>query len=237
MYEITPDQRAHAAVVLDAAADLIDSQPGTNVLDALREAHLAHASDDTQIGEVYYLLLDYVPPHVEFLGPWSDSETPDRVAGKLRQLAKTTRKGGPAKITATPAAPIVPEALVAGGRNAGAGKQRHYSREAKLNMQRATARRWLAVQQRKAHPDPHKVTELELRIAEIDRELAALNAGEESPGDAAALALIAESQAFPADRDPTRNGAGRHEELDAEALELVGTHAYQREHGTSMSGL
>ena len=234
-----PTDTAAVAAVLERAAELIDGSPGMNALDAQREAILERTNGkgrarqaviDQLAGDTYYALLDYLPPHVDQIGRWSDAETPDRVAAKLRQLARTLRKGGPAHVDGPP--PLADPSDVALTERAGhAGRpapgraerkaaRRNFTPDGRLRLQLSTARRWLAVQQRKAHPDAHKVTELELRIAEIERELAALDGEEaEAEGDAAALALIEESRAFPADRVPVLAGAG-----------------YQR-NGASMSGL
>ena len=193
---------AAIAVQLESAADLIEAEPGLNVLDALCRAapaaHLPRADRDQLYGDTYYALLAYLPPHVEYLAPWSDGETADRVATKLRQLARTLRKGGPVHVEAT--VPPLPDpsdvAVTVRAEAAGRKAKRNMTREGSLRIQRATAQRWLDVQRRKAHPDPQKMTDLELRLAEIDRQLA----------DLEAQALIAESQAFPADRRPSRSG-------------------------------
>lgn len=212
------------ALNLEAAAMLVEAEPGLNVLDALQRTAAPitpQAARDALVGDTYYALLAYLPPHVEWIGAWSDAETSDRVATKLRQLARTIRKGGPARVDgqlpplADPsdvALTVRAEAASRGGPKA----TRNYTPAGKLRLQRATAQRWLGVQQRKQHPDPHRLTELELRIAEIDRQLAELE-GEGEDGerelvaadngnghrDSEALALIEQSQRFPLERRPT----------------------------------
>jgi len=217
------------AALLESAADRIDAAPGTNVLDALRESHLAHGSDDTTIADTYYTLLAYLPVGVTYLAPWSDHETPDRVAGKLRQCARTTRRGGPHRVE-DHAPPVTRETDLevvqpAGSRHRGHKHQRgpaqrtrrpesEWARDAQLRLEIGRTQSALVRMRRGKHPNPTKITAAELRLAEAQRELAQL----EGDPDGIALALIAESQAFPADHDPTRNG-------------------YQRVPAGSMSGL
>jgi len=179
------------ALTLEAAAMLVEAEPGLNVLDALQRTAAPikpRAARDQVVGDTYYALLAYLPPHVEAIGAWSDAETSDRVAHKLRQLARTIRKGGPAHVDGAlpPLADPSDVALTVRAEAASRGRKatRNFTPEGKLRLQRATAQRWLGVQQRKAHPDPHKLTELELRIAAIDRELAELEGdGEEEDGE------------------------------------------------------
>lgn len=209
------------ALNLEAAALLVEAEPGLNVLDALRrtsEPINPRAARDQLIGDTYYALLAYLPPHVDMIGPWSDAETSDRVATKLRQLARTIRKGGPVHVDgavpplADPSDVALTSRAETGNRRGGVPGKRNMTREGSLRIQRATAHRWLGVQQRKQHPDPAKVTELELRIVEIDRQLAELEGDEEvAPAngngrghrDSEALALIEQSQRFPMERRPT----------------------------------
>lgn len=219
---ITPAQ-TDVALNLEAAALLVEAEPGLNVLDALHRTSQPiqpQAARDRLVADTYYALLAYLPPHVEWIGAWSDAETADRVATKLRQLARTIRKGGFAHVDgavpplADPSDVALTSRAATGNRRGGVPGKRNFTPEGKLRLQRATAQRWLAVQQRKSHPDAHKVTELELRIAEIDRQLAELE-GEEEDGerelvaagnghrDSEALALIEQSQRFPLERRPT----------------------------------
>jgi len=220
---VDPAQLA-IADVLDSAAAEIDRLPGTNVLDALRSAHLAHGSDDTRIGETYYQLLGYLPHHVEYLAPWSDAETPDRVASKLRQFARTLRKGGPHRVEEhgppPRAAPADAELVgVAASHNRGAhlrpgARAGHHHRkpisewprDAQLRQRVGHLQSALVRMRRGKHPNPTKITAAELELAEVQRELAELNGDPPPNGDAAALALIGESHAFPPERDPTTNG-------------------------------
>ena len=211
------------ALNLEAAALLVEAEPGLNVLDALhRTSQPIHpqAARDQLVGDTYYALLAYLPPHVDEIGAWSDAETADRVATKLRQLARTIRKGGFTHVDgavpplADPSDVALTSRAATGNRRGGVPGKRNFTPEGKLRLQRATAQRWLGVQQRKPHPDAHKLTELELRIAEIDRQLAELE-GEEEDGerelvaagnghrDSEALALIEQSQRFPLERRPT----------------------------------
>jgi hypothetical protein len=218
------------ALALEGAAMLVEAEPGLNVLDALQRTAAPikpHAARDQLVGDTYYALLGYLPPHVEEIGAWSDAETSDRVAQKLRQLARTIRKGGPAHVDgqlpplADPSDVALTERAEAAGRGrrgGGVPGKRNMTPVGRLRIQRAAAQRWLAAHQRKAHPPAAKVTELELRIAAIDRELAELEGdGEEEDGerelvavgngnghrDSEALALIEQSQRFPLERRPT----------------------------------
>jgi hypothetical protein len=81
------ERTRRAADFLEAAADLVDDAPGMNVLDAFA---LLVGSDE-RIGDAYYALLRDLAPHVELLAPWSDAETSDRVAHRLRRAAKELR--------------------------------------------------------------------------------------------------------------------------------------------------
>jgi hypothetical protein len=174
-----PTDTGAVAAQLETAADLVAASPGLNVLDAFRQAadaaHLRGPDRDAVVGDAYYQLLGYLPPHVVLLAPWSDSETSERVAAKLQQLARTLRKGGPAKIESLPPLADPADLTLTTVRAEAASRAkapRTFTEEGRLRLQRSTALRWLQVQQRKAHPDAAKVTELQLRIAAIDRELA-----------------------------------------------------------------
>ena len=76
-----------AAEFLEAAAELVATNHGMNVLDAFALLH----GDDQVRGDAYYALLADLAPHVEYLGPWSDRETNDRAAHRLRRAAKELR--------------------------------------------------------------------------------------------------------------------------------------------------
>lgn len=76
-----------AAEFLEAAAELVTNNPGMNVLTAFW--HL-DGSDETR-GDAYYAVLRDLAPHVEYLAPWSDAETNDRVAHRCRRAAKELR--------------------------------------------------------------------------------------------------------------------------------------------------
>lgn len=201
---------------------LIESAPGTNVLDAYAQltAGQEPKARSALVCAAYFALLDYLPPHVELLAHWSDAETAERVAGKLRQLAATTRKGGPAEVPILP--PPSDEVLEhATGRNKlGAAKHTHKpggprppgSPLALLRHEAGVLEGALTRARRAKHPDVAKQTENTLRLEAVQREIRELEEAEkaeadaEVDGDARALELIAESQRFPADRDPSRNG-------------------------------
>jgi hypothetical protein len=91
--------------ILRRAAEQIDAAPGTNVLEALGYAHHVLDVPDRRRGDAYYALLEYLPPHVDMLGPWSDREDPAIVASKLGACARTIEKGGPAIVPADPHMP------------------------------------------------------------------------------------------------------------------------------------
>ena len=76
-----------AASFLEAAAELVHTNHGMNVLDAFALLH----GDDEVRGDAYYALLRDLEPYVELLAPWSDRETNDRVAHRCRRAAKELR--------------------------------------------------------------------------------------------------------------------------------------------------
>jgi hypothetical protein len=80
-------RRQRAASFLEAAAELVATNAGLNVLDAFGLLY----GDDEVRSDAYYALLSDLAPHVELLGPWSDAETSDRVAHRCRRAAKELR--------------------------------------------------------------------------------------------------------------------------------------------------
>jgi len=174
--------------VLDAAADRIDAAPGTNALDAISDAlpfpasRYAQPERDQLAGDTYYALLAYLPFHVDLIGPWSDTETPDRVAQKLRQCARTLRKGGPARIEDQP--PIPAQATVTNlVERAAHGNRRRkaptfQSDAMELRHRRGVLASVLTRQRKANHPQPSKILETELAIGELDRQLAELEQGD-----------------------------------------------------------
>jgi len=193
---LTTTEPETIALMLDESADRIIGQPGTNVLDAMRDAFQTAGADDTIIGDTYYTLREYLPPHVDLLAPWSDSETADRVVEKLRNCARTTRRGGPARIDDHPPTPASERDLAvvdpAGGRRRGhkherspsQSKRRPGSRDAELRMVIGQAKSSLVRMRRGKHPNPQKILDAELRLEEAQRELEGI---EERADDARAV--------------------------------------------------
>jgi hypothetical protein len=194
---VTPHHPQAVATLLEAAADRIDASPGTNALDAMRAANphppgTGARSDTTArdqlAADAYYALLEYLPMHVDLIGPWSDTETPDRVAQKLRQCARTIRKGGPARIEDQPPPPAAAPAdvvLADGATHRTHGRRRNYTYtpEGRLRASRGHTVSALTRQQKSRHPDPRRITELELQLVDIDRQLAELE-GDAEPSRA-----------------------------------------------------
>jgi siroheme synthase (precorrin-2 oxidase/ferrochelatase) len=100
-----------AAAFLEAAAELVAISP-RNVLDAFRQLD---GSDQVR-GDAYYALLTDLAPHVEYLAPWSDAETNDRVAHRCRRAAKTLRGQLPRVAAAPPLHELADDQYVAGHR-------------------------------------------------------------------------------------------------------------------------
>jgi len=109
-----------AAAFLEAAAGLV-TEPGLNVLDAFKRlpGPVRRELDDEVRGDAYYALLADLAPHVEYLAPWSDRETGERVAHRCRRAAKTLRGQVP-RVAAAPPLPYDDE-LVAGHRRRRSG--------------------------------------------------------------------------------------------------------------------
>ena len=88
---MTSARQQRAAVFLDAAARLVEEEPGLNVLDAFRRLR----GSDEEIGDAYYALLHELESPQRhpwsLLAPWSDAETSDRVAHRCRRAAKELR--------------------------------------------------------------------------------------------------------------------------------------------------
>jgi len=220
------------AELLERSAIRVESSPGLNVLDAIREesAEIPKPSRDEILVDTFYRLLDYLPPYVDSLEHWSDTETSDRVAGKLRQLARTMRNGGPAHVDAIASPATSDEADLVEqttGRNRGSTHRRRPEAEwdpaSQLRQERGRLLSALTRMRRAKHPNGQKILDAELRVAEIDRDLASTgeqgssdaadgmaaagNAGSalpaaETPDDHRAVALILESRQFPRERTP-----------------------------------
>jgi len=188
------------ADVLERAAELIEQTPGTNALDANREAVMGFvaserittpADADRLAADTYYALLDYLPPDVDMVGPWSDRETSDRVAGKMRGCARTIRRGGPVHVDAT-VPPVGADVVdIATNRNRGVD---HHMRPHKtpptglaaLTYERGIVASAIMRAKRAAHPNAAKLTANEIRLAELDRQIAELEAaGQADNGDGA----------------------------------------------------
>lgn len=196
---------ARVAELLERAAIEVESSPGTNVLDAIRSSSTVLPEDerDRMLADTFFALLDYLPPHVDSLARWSDNETSERAAGKLRQLARTMRNGGPREVEALPAMPSSAETQLvdeAGSRNHPKKHNRRpeheWSVESQLRQERGRLLSALTRMRRAKHPNAHEITEKELRVVEVERELAQIEA------DAKAQELIDESQSFPPERRP-----------------------------------
>jgi len=215
-----PPAGEDVALQLEAAAELIERAPGTNVLDALREAHHAVNASELLVSQTYYALLEYLPPHVEYLAPWSDTETAERVATKLRQLARTIRKGGPARIAATPdAGTIVPE-LDSAARNrvdhpkpgkrklGGQPGKRTYTPESRLRLEAAQVRSAIVRGGRAAHPNLAKLARNRDRLAVIEAQLDQLQAAaaDDAATNGRPLAFAAVGRATPVRRPGTESG-------------------------------
>lgn len=228
---------ATVAELLELAAINVERSPGRNVLDAIRDetADVPRAERDAILCDTFYRLLDYLPPHVDSLARWSDAETGDRVAGKLRQLARSIRNGGPRQVDAL-VLPPTPDELdlvrTAESRNRHTRRpETEWPRDAQLRLERGRVQSALVRMRRAKHPRHHDITEKELRLVEIDRELASMGeqsdggdadqpeAGTparrpgatlpvaETPDDHRAVALILESRAFPRERVPVASGS------------------------------
>jgi len=179
---------ASIAELLELAAISVERSPGRNVLDAIRDetAELPQAERDVILCGTFYRLLDYLPPHVDSLARWSDTETSDRVAGKLRQLARSIRNGGPRQVEALVLATPADAELLRSAESRNRPKRRpeaEWSRDAQLRQEQGRIRSALVRMRRAKHPRTHDITEYELRLVEIDRELAALG---DQPAPAAA---------------------------------------------------
>jgi len=177
------------ANLLERAADRIDAAPGTNVLDALRESlppgqtRAAVRARDQLAGDAYFALLDYLPPHLDMLAPWSDREMPELVAQMLRRCARTLRKGGPARIEDQPPIPAAASVTNLVERAETGNRKPRKSPtfandQMRLRHRRGTLASVLTRQQKSSHPQPHKILETELAITEIDRQLAQLSESE-----------------------------------------------------------
>lgn len=171
------------AELLERAAIRVESSPGLNVLDAIRaesEGMEQHERDEV-LADSFFRLLDYLPPHVDSLAEWSDRESSDRVAGKLRQLARTIRKGGPTHVEALSTPPTSEERELvdlAGSHNRSTRRpENDWNRESQLRVERGRLLSALVRMRRAKHPRAHDITERELRVAAIDRELAEIANG------------------------------------------------------------
>lgn len=223
-----PEAAAEAAELLEQAADAIEASPGLNVLDAWRQLTEGEPAGrrDRVVGNAYYLLLDYLPLGTESLAHWSDAETSDRVAIKLRQLGRTLRRGGPAKIEdqsvpAGLAAEPEPEepAPVVGNRK---GRHKHERRAghakqdrppkselARLRHQRGITAGAITRQKRAKHPQGAKLTENELLLVELDRRIAQLVLEEAAEGSSSSSEAGEEGEAGePRDADTELVAAG-----------------------------
>jgi hypothetical protein len=88
------------------------------------------------------------------------------VVTKLQAAARTIRRGGPAQISATPAAPVREIPVVAPRPKA----VRHFTPESRMKLDRGRLAGTLT-RQRKARVDGAKIRATEGRIAQLDREL------------------------------------------------------------------
>jgi len=179
------------ADVLERAAELIEQTPGTNALDANREAIMGFVAAqritalpdvDRLAADTYYALFEYLPPDVELIGPWSDRDTPERVAGKMRGCARTIRRGGPAHVDATVPTVGADVVDIATNRNRGVD---HHIRSTRpttpltaLTFERGIVASAIVRARKAAHPNAAKLTANEIRLAELDREIAELSAGQ-----------------------------------------------------------
>jgi hypothetical protein len=92
------------AAQLVAAATVLDRSPGLNVLDALGQVN--RDASPALIGGAYFALLRYLDPRDGLLGPWSDRETNERAAARVRSAARAVAEGQSA--THVAAAPGLP---------------------------------------------------------------------------------------------------------------------------------
>jgi len=170
---------APVAELLELAAVNVEASPGRNVLDAIRDVtvDLPRADRDVILCDTFYRLLDYLPAHVDSLAHWSDAETSDRVAGKLRQLARSIRNGGPRQVDALvlPAPGEAELMRTATSRNRHEHRRRpetEWPRDAQLRLERGRVQSAIVRMRRAKHPRTTDITAKELRLVEIDRELA-----------------------------------------------------------------
>jgi len=171
---------AQVAAQLTAASKLLDQSPGLNVLDALRQAHESAGASDDLIGDTYYVLLGYIDPAGGYLAPWSDSDTHDRVASRLRSAARSLN--GSHRVSAQPGLPASAAIQVV----AKTDKRKSYAFRdpaGKLKHRRGVLASVLT-RQLKAGASRKRIQETEAAIAKLDAELALLgiDVNEATPG-------------------------------------------------------
>jgi len=223
------------AAALDLIADQVEHDP-RHVLDVIRDVAVDFPPNerDRLVGRIYVELTDYLS--VETLDHWGASRSSSEVAAKLRAAARTIRRGGPAHVDAVPPITDPADAVVVERAEAAGRKDRVVTPIGRLRMERGQLASRLVRMRRAQHPNPSAITDAELRLVEVERELAELEAREAhaqqracpicddvhasaadgphgydcdpADGDARALALIDQSQAFPRDRRPVVSRSG-----------------------------
>jgi len=166
------------ATLLELTAELVEADH-LNVLDALRVASGApYSANDLLIGAAYYALLRYLPDEVDMLAPWSDANDAVYVGKKLRACARTLRRGGPAHVEPVYVPATRDEIDLVERTETRNRKPRRAEKdwpvESRLQMERGRLKSALARMRVARHPDPAKVTAAELRLQQVNDELATL---------------------------------------------------------------